>query len=1104
MFSLSVCVVLAITSSQAIAGESPAIRLLSIPRVTTPPQIDGEAGDKEWATAAATTGFMKQPDLIASTGQPLVQVAYDDDAVYVAFVSSRWEKNHATETLRDGGGELQILRDEDRVDVFLQPDPPSGPWFQFTGSLTGKTSVERDGKPSAAKFSYRSHGTEDLWVAEFAIPFAAMDISCPTDRTAWGVNFWRRYSSPREWSAWGPGELFQDPRNFGRLHFGGAGPRVRLAQLGNLSRADIDLQGVILADAGRFVFSVQAGSHAGSKLGLGVGDSEKALKLWEATLGNEGAVTAHLEVSQDSVPLNFQRKLDPDPSRVTWEITRESDGLVLQRQAVDFDPLPYLTVKVWPNPDAGTIRVELDAMGMFKPGTILTGDVSFIDVDSEKATLSSPAVFDAVAGTADFNLSGLPVGTYRVTADVASDKGLSTQTSVEFKYPGKVPEEYAGLGYVPEVPAPWTPVEIKGRQVCVWNRSMIFNGSGLPSSIRAAGQEALARPVSLRAYKEGKEMRSKMGIGSVKLVSPGSAEATGSIEWKGLTVNTRCLTEFDGCVRVELELSAEPKSAPDQLVLEIPILAKFANLMHAQALPGTHKAGFIPAGSGVVWQQEFFWPVIWLGNTEAGVSWFADSEEGWVLGDGPGQEIVRKASEVLLRISLARKSFPPGKKRRIVFGLHPTPTKPLPADWRRTRFVGANPYLPEDSERRDSYVGDPAGMWYGWCTPKTDKQYNLEMADINSGKWNRSSYSRQLIKESTEYIHSVGGRMLWFYPLQFISVHNPWCHTYGEPWALTGAASLRTNDLWWEARPVCPSAKQWQDLYIGSLYHAMEKYDYDGVYLDLFIPFKCNNPKHGCGYIDDNGERQHEYTFWAMREQMKRLYRIVKARENGFLVDHISMVLMSPLQSFVDVHVNGEHYWRDFALNGEIDYHNILPLDMCQSDLMGRQWGWIPLWLPMFKDPQLIPDLTASSRQLLSLILLHDSLILPAYMDTHEYHQANAVLTNLGFVDSEYIGYFESPAPAKTNNPDVLVSAYRKPNGDTSKAILIITNHGDANGVRVMVIPNRKTLGLPGGMLKAMEYYDTLTAKPRSCWDNRFRIEIGPKDFRIVSIRIDN
>ena len=125
-------------------------------------------------------------------------------------------------------------------------------------------------------------------------------------------------------------------------------------------------------------------------------------------------------------------------------------------------------------------------------------------------------------------------------------------------------------------------------------------------------------------------------------------------------------------------------------------------------------------------------------------------------------------------------------------------------------------------------------------------------------------------------------------------------------------------------------------------------------------------------------------------------------------------------------------------------------------------------------------------------------------MDTHEHHQANAVLTNLGFVDSEYIGYFESPAPAKTNNPDVLVSAYRKPNGDTSKAILIITNHSDANGVRFTVIPNRKTLGLPGGMLKAMEYYDTITAKPRSCWDNRFRIGIGPKDFRIVSIRIDN
>ena len=1079
--------------SAAAEGEIATDHFLSVPLVRSAPKIDGAAGGKEWASAAATTGFMRREDLLASTVQPEVQVAYDDAALYVAFISPLRQADQKTKALREGGGELQVLREEDTVDIFLQPNPPDGPWVHFHGGPTGGTGAKRDGKPYAAEFSYRSGVTEDRWTAEFAIPFGAMESESPAEGSVWGVNFWRRHAGSLGWTAWAPAQLFSDPRTFGRLHFGGDGPRARLTEMGNLPRADVDLQGAILAGEGRFVVSARAGRRH-VKLGAG-----GAAKTWEeGPSGSAGAETSILEISGGSAPFGFQRKLEPHPSRVAWEITGEADGLLLLRHAVDFDPLPYFTLKVRPDPDAGTVRVQIHAAGMYEPGTALKGEISFAEGDSGEEILSGPAVFDAAAGKADFDLGALPVGAYRVTADVASDSGQRAKDSVEFKYSGLVPGEYATLGLEPEVPAPWTPVEVEGRQVGVWNRTITFNGSGLPESIRSAGREALARPITVRAYSGGKEMESTLGVGTVASVSRGSAKSGGSLKWEGLSIDTTCLTEFDGCMRVELNLSAGPDSGPDHLALEVPFSLDYADLMHAHALPGSHTSGTIPDGPGVVWHREF-WPVIWLGNTHAGVCWFADSREGWILGDKgeSAQEIVREDDAMVLRIHLAQASFPPGTKRRIVFGLHPTPVKPLPARWRRTRQVAQNPLLSEDPYW-DTYVGDPAGKWWGWPTPKTDAEYARWQAARERGEINREAYSWENILDAREKVHAVGGRLTWYFPLQYISTQNPWYQTYGEPWALTGAAPIRRNDPW-EAKAVCPAAAKWRDLYMGTIHHGMAKYDYDGTYIDLFIPYPCANPVHGCGYVDDNGRRQPEFTIWAMREQMKRLYRVVKARENGYVIDHVSMVLIPPLHAFVDTHVNGEHFWRHFALDGGTDYHDVLPLDVCRADLMGRQWGWIPLWLPMLKNPSLIPDWTASSRQMLSLVLLHDSLVLPAYMDGHEYHQANAILTRLGFIDAEFAGYFDTPPPATTDDPDVLASAYVRTGGKSGAAILLITNHSLEDKV-ARILMNAGRLELGAGDRKVLEHRSVETSTPLPVIGDGFTIEIPAKDFRIVSV----
>ena len=458
------------------------------------------------------------------------------------------------------------------------------------------------------------------------------------------------------------------------------------------------------------------------------------------------------------------------------------------------------------------------------------------------------------------------------------------------------------------------------------------------------------------------------------------------------------------------------------------------------------------------------------------------------------QEIVRTAGEVKLRVHLADRAFPLGEAREIVFGLHPTPTKPVRSDWRLKERYGRHPMVPPEL-MCNSPIFEAFGKWWGWPEPKSDALVTKMLWDIANGlvpyQQDRDPVYWSALEAARDQIHADGGRIIWYATLHQLGVISPWYRMYGEDWFLTeGVGYENATNEWFNAKPVCP-ASRWQDLYIGTVAtRSLPIYNFDGVYLDTYMPFKCSNAAHGCGYIDDYGKRQGEYTIWPMREQMKRLYRVVHARPNGTIIGHISSTPMPPIYSFVDSALSGEQYWTYFHVQGGVDYHDVLPLDKCRTEVMGRQWGWAPLWLPQFKNAA-----SATSRELLSLVLLHDSLVIPAYMDTYETQISNKYLSELGFVDSEFVGYFDSPPPATADSPNVYVSAYKDAGGTPGDGILIITNHSLSAGA-FNIVPNLSVLGLTSGWHAIDKQYSmTLTNV-----NDTFDIYIPAKDFSIVSI----
>jgi len=311
--------------------------------------------------------------------------------------------------------------------------------------------------------------------------------------------------------------------------------------------------------------------------------------------------------------------------------------------------------------------------------------------------------------TVDIEYPELAASTYTVTAKI---DGYGEQ--IERKFQRQFfPWEGNRLGIITEVLPPFVPMTVEGNRVNVVLRSYTVNGLGLWDSVRASGnvsaggpQELLAGPISLRVN-DGQPLQ---GQGRFIATKEHEVVYEGRAQHAGVNVSSRTTTEYDGCMKVELEL------APGTERQELQALWL---LSHVRP-PGIrgNPAGFTPAGGGPVWDSRDFpdgnWygnfkPYIWLGAEERGIAWFADNDRGWVVdvdtqqpeASAPCLELNRDDGVLTLRVNLIQKPFTVTEPRKIVFGLMASPAKPMPEDWRRITFE--NPRLPD--ARRIAWMG---------------------------------------------------------------------------------------------------------------------------------------------------------------------------------------------------------------------------------------------------------------------------------------------------------------------------------------------------------------------------------------------------------------
>jgi hypothetical protein len=401
-----------------------------------------------------------------------------------------------------------------------------------------------------------------------------------------------------------------------------------------------------------------------------------------------------------------------------------------------------------------------------------------------------------------------------------------------------------------QVLSPWTDVMVQDMEqaidVNVWGRTYSFAQVPLPTSILAQGEKILASPIRLAGTVDGKEISWKRK--GISLFSTNKAQAT-LFGWQAndsIIVNTTMQIEYDGMMRVDMVIMPQAGASPkiDELCLEIPLKKDLAILYNYW--PGrwgsAENSGAVPENGMAL----PFRPFVWLGWEEGGLGWFSESDKGWQTKDANRYiEIIRQENEVILRLHLVD-SQPQRLPLTFTFGFQATPVKPIPKTFHDWRICHGGNYGIEKQPAKE-----------GSSETVLDRMADLGVKTLvfhehwtpiqNYWETTHKSELRQLVTEC----HKRGIKLLLYFGYEISSLAPEWGKLSDEVLVKTPQAGVTGG---YHRQPeqrdyiVCYNSV-WQDYLVNGIAKAIDRYGFDGVYLDGTIePWACANERHGCGY----------------------------------------------------------------------------------------------------------------------------------------------------------------------------------------------------------------------------------------------------------------
>ncbi|MCX5662969.1 MAG: DUF6067 family protein [Planctomycetota bacterium] len=1112
------------------------------------PTIDGKIEPGEWDGAIRTVGFQ---DLNFRRVEPRTGTTYcgfTKDRLYIAIVS---ELPPTGPIARKANRDADLIWD-DGIEIWLDPnrDRRAGKqgdqrFYQMIcnplGSIEDKAFDPAKGAPDNAwngnwDFANGVDNDRHLWTAELSIPFADLGWAGSPVGKSIGVLVSRNFKMPWQQSTWFPHKgAFVSWQEYPKLTLTAEDPSFAVESLG-----EDFLSGQVQLRAK--AFNPGPARQARVKLLITSSDmpeikDERVLNLpadgtasysFDVAKGRLHEEASH-ELTMSVVPAADKVVAGPPPAqppifahsiRWTKEPTMiEGYGNVKRSQkwAVQVGPHPELAVRVAFYPSFRMVRLRLDPAALGKEFDKQTNAHVTIKDPTGQTLADTDPTWATSPGEIEFPLGKkLVEGAYTVRVTIP---GFADPIDRQFTYK-RFPFEGNTIGLDGPIYPPFKPIKVEGDSVDVVLRRYEVDGLGLWRQVATDGHDLLARPMSLVV--DGTERLAGRGKFAPADATGKTAVFEGRAAHPAVSVATRCTTEYDGCMKVELTLApGERKTELQSLWLEIPMRDEEAPLWHvATTSLRVNPAGATPAGQGNVWNSRKFpdgeWygnfkPYIWLGGEERGLCWFADNDAGWVLDvdeknpdkSAPSLVLLRDGKRLTLRVNLVQKPTTIEGTHKIVFGLMASPAKPMMKDWRN---IDPAPALP----------GRQQLIWMGseyWgadeiFSSKYPRNGDLSILDamrdaalqkpVDIAAFQKGFEARNFgptpgnvpdgEKKKPEILSLLGNSIGIFSggrSGQFFNVYWEEFHTA----SFTHPETRVFQDEWsgtYGYGSVGGLVRSYQDFatWAGSLFVSRGI----GLYFDNAFPKRGYDPLTTAAYRLPNGQIQPSASMWAHREYLKRIWIMHRQLAPGDMVPmmqiHMTNTHIIPYMVWNDSNLDLEWFYGPEAQQSKYAH------ELLRAESIGLQSGNIPIALARIERTKDDAELRIAQRTRFGAMMVHEIKIVADGED----RKLQQILADFGYgkEDCKVFNYWRDDFPLHSND-DARVKSLVLQRGKEALAVVCTWNDKPAS----------VTFRVDSGKLgfKPKTAADGETGKPLPLDGGKITLDLAGYDVRVINLK---
>ncbi|NLX99563.1 MAG: LamG domain-containing protein [Rhodopirellula sp.] len=661
---------------------------------------------------------------------------------------------------------------------------------------------------------------------------------------------------------------------------------------------------------------------------------------------------------------------------------------------------------------SGQFVVEVDYRGARRELGEQPGPVQLtLRRGNRQWTRNEPA--DPRIGAVRFQFSYDEIGDGPCEIQVALAKGEGEALRdgrLEYQVPARPVWLGNDLGKTNQVLPPWPPIRVESGKVHTWGREYAFSAVPVPERIVSQGEEILRGPIELSCGNSEKNPSIRSATtatfaGSDAEVRAAWSGSLGDISWRA-----DGSIEFDGFLRIDLELRPDKPCDVKDLGLVVPFHGPAATLYHHAN--GTWTDLSDAGGIGQPgWNKALpFVPYVWIGNERAGLAWFCESDAGWANQDASRAiEMVRTDGGVDLRIRFIDKAVPLSQPLRFTFGLMATPVKPMPQRWRDWRPTFISALNLEAFAKRGPRVPDCRNIGALWNThvgtfsylPADAARMRAKVALLKENGWET---------------------VLSYFALNYTQTDTPEFLQLEREWRRNPftEAGFRDGSNY---GAVC-TASTWSDFLLWAIAKTMDETGTDGVYLDCCNPNHCQSSEHGCV--------PGRYPLLANRNLMKRIYALVREKRGpaGFVYAHNSENNLITTYSFTDAVLNGEQYNRKDL--------RTLTLEKFRAELCPQPYGVPAFLLPTLVKFQAEGKEKMPGGEFLAFPLLHDVICKSSWLGRESGELLRTIMATMrrfGVAEAEFLPYWSNGAELEVSPPDARMSAYLRSDG---KAALLI------------------------------------------------------------------